>query len=394
MDGTWRRFGRTVSLFAVLTVAVPAAAIEYNQADYSAIAAQAKPLSGAPVAISTNLFVGWTGAWDTILMKQLNLWQHWLPAGSTVEWKRNLQGPPVITDLLANKQQIGYLGDNPAVLSTTKGTIHPIHIVGINAMSPSRMCGVILVRKDAPPFATPEEALKWLSGKTVGVPKGSCADRLAQTVLRKANVSVNWQQMQAEVIVTSLQAGRIDAAAVYEPHASKAVADGYGRFAASSADLGESDANIILMRHDFIESNRTVAVAWLKANIEALYYLRDRPVESIDALKKELPDYTKEQLWHALYANPPASVKPDPVAFQAVMTITPEAEALIERIYEFLKSLKVVHQPKLPPDAIVKDLVNQAFQELNLDPSKGLFALAARDPDACPYKGDALVRQN
>ncbi|QZN99123.1 hypothetical protein [Chenggangzhangella methanolivorans] len=91
--------------------------------------------------------------------------------GSKVEWKRNLQGPPVITDLLANKQQIGYLGDNPAVLSTTKSAIAPVYLVGMNAVSPSRMCGVLLVRKGAPHFATTDEAVKWLDGKTVGVPK-------------------------------------------------------------------------------------------------------------------------------------------------------------------------------------------------------------------------------
>ncbi|MFC3694890.1 ABC transporter substrate-binding protein [Chenggangzhangella methanolivorans] len=380
-----------VTVVGALIGADPATATEYNTSSYDAVAQQAKRASGDPVSISTNLFVGWTGAWDTILMKQLNLWQKWLPEGSKVEWKRNLQGPPVITDLLANKQQIGYLGDNPAVLSTTKSAIAPVYLVGMNAVSPSRMCGVLLVRKGAPHFATTDEAVKWLDGKTVGVPKGSCADRLAQGVTKKAGVKPVWQQMQAEVIVTSLQAGRIDAAAVYEPHATKAVFDGYADFAASSADLGESDANAILMRGDFIDKNRAVAVAWLKANIEALYYLRDKPKEAIEALKAELPDYTREELWHSIYGNPPEKLKPAPVAFKAMMTVTSQERELVGRIYEFLKSLKVVQAPSLSDNAIRTDLVEQAFKELNLDPTKGLFELTAKAAEDCPYKGDQLV---
>ncbi|MDO9217863.1 MAG: hypothetical protein Q7U14_11370, partial [Lacisediminimonas sp.] len=82
------------------TAAAPAQA--FNTSQYSAIAAKAAQAQGAPVVVQTNLFLGWPGAWDTVVMKQGNILEKWLPKGSTVEWKRNLQGPPVITDLLAN----------------------------------------------------------------------------------------------------------------------------------------------------------------------------------------------------------------------------------------------------------------------------------------------------
>jgi NitT/TauT family transport system substrate-binding protein len=138
----------------------------FNNSNYAAISSKVVQAQGDPVNINVNLFLGWTGAWDSVVMKQANLLEQWLPKGSKVEWKRNLQGPPVVTDLLANKQNIAYLGDNPAIVSTTKTSIAPLKIVGFNLISMGRMCGVLLVRSDAPKFNSPEEVFKWLQDVT------------------------------------------------------------------------------------------------------------------------------------------------------------------------------------------------------------------------------------
>lgn len=368
----------------------PTYAEGYNTADYKSIAAKATQLQGPPVEISSNYWLAWTGAWDTVVMKESRLWEKWLPKGSKVNWKRNLQGPPVITDLIANKQQIGYIGDNPAIVATTKRELAPINIVAANETSPGRMCGSIIVRADAPAFKTPADALRWLNGKVVAVPKGSCADRLGQYMLRKEGVKATWQQMQPEVIVTSLQAKKIDAAALYEPHLSKAVFEGVGRYAVSPAAFGERDADFIVMRKDFIEKNRAVAIAWLKADIEALYFMRDHPIETINYVKKELPEYTRENLRYALYGKPPAYTGASDTVLEGVMTLTPGVRHLVQRAYSFLHEIKVVQSPTLPQGAIEDDLVTQAFKELGLDPTKGLFAIKAGAKN--PFKGDELIK--
>ncbi len=385
----------TFSVVSVLALTLPQANGQgFNDtATSKTIAAKAVRAQGPAVEISTNYWLAWTGAWDTVIIKETRLWEKWLPAGSTVQWKRNLQGPPVITDLLADKQQIGYIGDNPAIVATTRREIAEVNIVAVNETSPGRMCGLLIVRKDAPAFANHRDAVKWLNGKVVGVPKGSCADRLGQVMLKKEGVNVTWQQMQPEVIVTSLQASKIDAAVLYEPHASKAVFDGFGRFAASPAAYGEVDADAVVMRKDWVEKNRPVAVAWLKANIEALYFMRDNPIQTIDLVKKELPDYTRENLWFALYGKLPPETGSDNVAFRGTMAITPEVQALLARGYAFLRDIKVAQEPTLHPNAVRSDLVKQAFEELGLDPAKALFEVAAAPPGQNPFKGDQLIKK-
>lgn len=384
-----RLMHRTLFMAGALAISVSqVAAADNKSVSWAEIDAKAKPLSGRPVNLSSNYWLAWTGAWDTVILKQQKLWQKWLPVGSQVEWKRNLQGPPVITDLVANKQQIGYIGDNPSIVATTKRDLAPISIVAVNTTSPGRMCGLVVVRADAPPFKDYHEAVKWLDGKRVGVSKGSCADRLGQQMFARENVTVNWHQMQGEVIVSSLQANKLDAAVLYEPHVSKAVFDGYARYAVAPAGYGEQDANTVLMRRDFIDANREAAVAWLKANIEALYFMRDRPVDTINLVKQELPEYSRENLWYALYGKLPDGVGAAPQALKADMIVSPASRALLERGHAFLRDLKVHQEQALGERAIDDSLVAQAFRELGLDPAQGLFELQASADN--PFKGDDL----
>jgi NitT/TauT family transport system substrate-binding protein len=379
----------SVAVFAVAVSAPPASAQGAKAASYAEVAAQAKQADGPPVALSTNYFLAWTGAWDSVILREREIWKKWLPAGSTVEWKRNLIGPPVVTELLAGKQQLGYIGDNPSTVATTKRDIAEIDLVAVNALSPGRMCGIVVVRKDAPAFSNHADAVKWLSGKTLAAPKGSCADRLGQELVKRTGLKVNWQQLAPEVTVTSLQAGKIDAAFMFEPYASKAVFDGVGRFAVSPATYNESDANAIVVRRDFIEKNRAAVVAWLKADIEAMLYLREHPVETVEILKKELPDYTRENLWFALYGALPSETGADPVVLEAAFVQTPPVTALIKRVGIFLHQSRITQSPDLPEGAVRQDLIREAFEQLGLDPTQSLFVLKGEQKN--PFKGDQRV---
>lgn len=363
-----------------------------QQSSYDKIVAQQSQVNGDPVNLRSNYWLAWTGAWDTVVMKETRLWEKWLPAGSQITWQRNLQGPPVITDLLSGKQQIGYIGDNPAIVSTTKLDIAPVNLVAVNTISPGRMCGHLILGKDAPDFSNYKDAIKWLEGKTIGVPRGSCADRLAQVIMNQEGIHVTWQQMQAEVVVTSLQAGKIDAAAVYEPHSSKAVFDGYAKYAISSNPFHELDANAIVMRQDFIESNRDVAKAWLKANIEALYFLKEHPLETIEMVKKELPGYTRENLWHAIYGNLPKETGASDTVLIGAMSFTKDVRDLLQRGHDFLHEINVVVEPQFDPKAIQDDLITEAFKELGLDPDQPLFVIKEGDMGSNPFKGDELIK--
>jgi len=65
-----------------------------------------------------------TISYSAVVIRALELWKKYLPPGSEVEFQAALQGSIIVNQMLANKQQIGYLGDMPAVVATTKRSVH------------------------------------------------------------------------------------------------------------------------------------------------------------------------------------------------------------------------------------------------------------------------------
>ena len=73
-------------------------------------------------------------SYSAAVIRALDLWKKYLPAGSEVEFQNALQGSIIVNNMLAGKQQIGYLGDMPAVVATTKRCVAPINLLANTGM--------------------------------------------------------------------------------------------------------------------------------------------------------------------------------------------------------------------------------------------------------------------
>src|SRR4051794_18614816 len=151
-----------------------------------------------------------TISYSAVVIRGLELWEKYLPPGSTVEFESALQGAIIVNAMLADKQQIGYLGDMPAVVSTTKPKQAHVKLVASTGLSAGQRCNVIMVRADAPAFSSAEEAVKWLDGKVLATPRGSCADRFLRQVIEMKGIKPKEVLNQSiEVIATNFRAKRI-----------------------------------------------------------------------------------------------------------------------------------------------------------------------------------------
>src|SRR5947208_1524621 len=69
---------------------------------------------GVHAADPVKLVVGYqpydTISYSAVVIRGLELWKKYLPPGSTVEFESALQGAIIVNAMLADKQQIGYLG--------------------------------------------------------------------------------------------------------------------------------------------------------------------------------------------------------------------------------------------------------------------------------------------
>jgi len=320
-----------------------------------------------PVDITYGYHPYWTGGWTGVVIKQMELWKKYLPKGSKVTFEAHLTGPPMVNALLADKMQVGTMGDMPSLVATTKKRQGDIRLASANMISNGQNCNLVVVRKDAPDFKSPQEAFKWMNGKMIAVHRGTCANRFYEAVLKQQNVKPKkLQYMTIEVISSAFEAGKLDAAAMWEPHARKVVEQGFAKYVATGSPFQEWDANFTLMRQDFIEKHPEAAKGWLMAEIEALKIMKDDPMAVTEMVLKETQGYTPEIVWKAMYEKHPKEVGGDDVIYIGEMAFTPRVIDIMKKGYEFLHSLKVIRSGEVPKDAINEGPVTAAMKEMGV----------------------------
>lgn len=328
--------------------------------------------NAAPVHITVGYQPYYTGAWSALVVKERELWKKYLPPGSTVDWEVGLQGAVITNNMLAGKFQMGYVGDMPGIVATTKRSQADIRMLALTSYD-NQQCNLFVVRPDAPQFKTPQEAVKWMNGKRVAVPKGSCTDRFAQEVFKKANVKPSeYLNQSIEVISTNLRAGNLDAAVIWEPnvaHVGQVVGNKSARLVSTGADWGNYDSGLVVVTKDFLDKNHDAVVGMLKAEVEAQrFIISDYPKNACTLAEYALKNTTgfdKKQMWFAMYGKPPTGdPKAHGIRFQARLTFDPEVRAFLASSANFLKEANVINAP-MPADAIFPGPLEEALRQLH-----------------------------
>ena len=233
---------KSLTLGALITFSALAASPSLNVAQAAAVKDYGK--QGEPIELVVGYQPYYTESWSGVIMRDKKFYEKYLPKGSNVSFQVGLQGAIIVNGMLAGKVDIGYVGDMPGIVSTSHPDVRDIRIVSVLGLGYDQ-CNVFLVRTDAPAFNSSDEALKWLDGKTVAVPKGSCTDRFAQAVFKAKNLKPSeYLNQSIEVITSGFRAKKLDAAVIWEPTASRLVQEGLARRVASGASVNERDGGI------------------------------------------------------------------------------------------------------------------------------------------------------
>jgi len=349
-----------IALAASALLAAPALPARAADLDYG------KP--GDPVHLTVGYQPYYTQAWSGVVINGLQNWKKYLPAGSTVEFQAGLQGAIVINAMLAGKANIGYVGDMPAIVGATKRSVADLRILASIGLG-EEQCNIFLVRNDAPSFADQKAALQWMNGKSVAGPKGSCADRYAQAAFRAENVTPGeYLNQSIEVITSGFRAGKLDAATVWEPTASRLVVEGLARRVAGGSAIGDHDGAFIDIRNDLVQQRPDVVKAWLQTELDAELYLGDpkNAASVVGFAKAQTTGFTDKELWYALYHAYPAEIGGVPVRLSFPFAFTDEIKALIKRDTAFLHSVKSIDTEQLPDDAVLTSFVADVLKERGL----------------------------
>jgi NitT/TauT family transport system substrate-binding protein len=196
-----------------------------------------------------------------------------------------------------------------------------------------------------------------MDGKTTSSPHGSCTDRFARLAFQKAGITPkSYLNQNIEVITTNFRAGKLDAAVIWEPTATKIAAAGLAKRVASGEDFDAVDGGLLIMLADLIKKRPDVQRAWLEAELDAQLFLSDpKNAEELSKLaESQTEQIDRKVLWSALYGENPASVGGGPVKIQFDYVLNERVQKLLGEATGFLNSLpnKPAAEPKIRPDAM------------------------------------------
>lgn len=328
---------------------------------------------GDPVHLVVGHPCCYTEVWSVMVLHGKNFWKKYLPAGSTVTYDVGLQGSTIVNSMLANKQQIGYIGDLPAIIATTKESVADVRIVGVSGVAYDQ-CNILLARKDAPEFKSADEAAQWLSGKQMAVPKGTCSDIFARSVFERANVKpAAYLNQNVEVITSGFRAGKLDGAAIWEPVAARLVEEGLARRISSGVDYGLKDSSYIVMSAELINQRPDVVKGWLNAELDAQQFLADpaNAAEVVNLVKTQTTGFPEKSLWSALYATYPKQQGGTNPRIELPFAFTPEVMSLVKKGTDFLHSIKGISSAQLRPEAIMPQFAEAVLKDRKLNSPVG-----------------------
>jgi NitT/TauT family transport system substrate-binding protein len=299
---------------------------------------------GDPVELVIGYQPYYTESWSGVIMRDKKFYEKYLPKGSNVSFQVGLQGAIIVNGMLAGKVDVGYVGDMPGIVSTSHPDVRDVRIVSVLGLGYDQ-CNVFLTRTDAPQFKSSEEALKWLDGKTVAVPKGSCTDRFAQAVFKEKSIKPSeYLNQSIEVITSGFRAKKLDAAVIWEPTASRLIQEGLARKVASGASVNELDGGFMVMPQALIEQRPDIVKAWLEAELDAELFFADAK-NAMDIAKMALGQTTgfqQKSLWASAFGSTPKAEGGTDVRINLAYGFTPEALDLIQKASAFLVEIKSI----------------------------------------------------
>lgn len=307
------------------------------------------------------------------VIKELKLLEKYLPKTGKYQdiqfefdWQNFTSGPPVTNGMLANKLQIGMMGDYPLLVNGATfqaGNETRSELIAIIAYNAHGSGNGVVVHKNSPYYELAD-----LKGKKVSVPFGSAAHGM----LLKAMEDHGWKEdfwelssQSPEVGTTNLQEQKIDAHADFVPFAELLPYRGFARKIFDGVQTNVPTFHGIVVRKDFADKYPEVVVAYLKALMDANDWVRKNPKLAAEKIA-EWTKIEKEVVY--MFLGPSGVHTLDP-------TIKPKWIEAIKYDTGVLKRLDKIKQ--FDADAWVNEsYIRQAFKDkgLNYDKQKTSYA--------------------
>ena len=299
-----------------------------------------------------------------IVIKELGLLDKYLPKTGRyanidfkLDWQNFTSGPPVTNGMMANKIQIGMMGDYPLLVNGANGQQsrgNETQLVAVIAYNAFGAGNGVVVNKDSPYYQLAD-----LKGKNVSVPFGSAAHGMLLQAMQARGWSDDFWNLVSqtpEIGTSNLREKKIDGHADFVPFGELLPYRGFARKIFDGAETGVPTFHGIVVRKDFADKYPEVVVAYIRAMMDADDWVRKNPrlaAEKIAAWTK----IEKEVVY--IFLGPDGIHTLDP-------TIKPLLVNSVKTSYGVLQKLGKVKEFNV--DAWVNDsYLRAAFKQRGLD---------------------------
>jgi NitT/TauT family transport system substrate-binding protein len=328
-----------------------------------------------PACAAEKFVVGWQpyciDTFQVAVMQELRLAKKYLP-GVEVEFQEALHGAIHTNNMRAGKCQVGYMAVMPGNIACSVPEQADIREVESASKSNGMHCSLLMAKIDAPDFKTPEDAVKWLTGKMVATPRGSCADQFMRMTFEKFGVKpAEYLNQTIEIITTNFRAKRLDGSGVWEPTASRIgnlAGEGVAKIIATGSVTNNPDIGMTIMRGDFIDNSPHLAKGLLKCELEALLFMLDPKnyEKAVDMIAKYAVGIPKKSIWFALYGQIPESAGGSTPKSVVPFIIDDEIQKNIKEVWAFQHKQKLVPTEQPFPKTIDDHLTREVLAEAGL----------------------------
>jgi NitT/TauT family transport system substrate-binding protein len=318
------------------------------------------------------------------VVREMHLLEKYLPhdgnyrdAQYDIIWHNFTSGPPLNSELLADKLDIGNMADFPAVLGasafqTANNGVRTYYIATLSGGVTGAGNAIVV------PVSSTIQSFGQLKGKRISVPMGSTA----HAMLLRAIFDQGWDperdltivSQAPEVAGSALKANQIDAHADFVPFGELFPFRGIARKIYDGSASGVTTTHGIQVRSDFAEKYPELVVAYLRATLEADRLIRENPED----LSEKLAQWTgiEPEVCYAFHG---------PWGIQTRdFTLKPEFIKAIRQAEITLRQLKKTSQP-LNIDAFVNDrFVREAAKKSGID-----YAQRFKDYSPVAFAGNA-----
>ncbi len=202
----------------------------------------------------------------------------------TVQWQDYDTGAPITAQMLAEKIDIGSMGDYPMLINGSKTQANErakTEVVSITGYNAKGALNMVVVSPNSP-----ARALTDLRGQKVSASVGSAGHGTLVRALTKAGgidpkkTGVEVLNQQPQIGASALESGQVQAFAQFVAWPGLLAFQNKGRLLFDGAELNVPTFHGVVVRRDYAAQHPEVLDAFLQAQIDATDFLHEKPLEA------------------------------------------------------------------------------------------------------------------